>query len=80
MLVKSTTDLAHALGLEMTAEGVEDEAGLAFLKMLGCDWAQGYLMSRALPLDALRHFLKTHADGWVVNTGDVQAGRMNSVI
>jgi len=61
MLVKSTTDLAHALGLEMTAEGVEDEAALALLKMLGCDWAQGYLMSRALPLNALRHFLTSEA-------------------
>lgn len=62
MLVKSTTDLAHALGLEMTAEGVEDEPALALLKMFGCDWAQGYLLSRALPLDALRHFLATQAD------------------
>ena len=79
MLVKSTTDLAHALGLEMTAEGVEDDAALAFLKMLGCDWAQGYLMSRALPLDALRHFLQTHAEGWIVNTDDAQASRINSV-
>jgi EAL domain-containing protein (putative c-di-GMP-specific phosphodiesterase class I)/tetratricopeptide (TPR) repeat protein len=61
MLVKSTSELAHALGLQMTAEGVEDEAGLALLKVLGCDWAQGYLLSRALPLDALRHFLDTHA-------------------
>ncbi|WP_203290652.1 EAL domain-containing protein [Maricaulis parjimensis] len=78
MLVKSTTDLAHALGLEMTAEGVEDEAGLALLKMLGCDWAQGYLMSRALPLDALRHFLASHTEGWVVTSGS-QKGRFNSV-
>ena len=61
-LVKSTADLAHALGLEMTAEGVEDEPALALLKMFGCDWAQGYLLSRALPLDALRHFLATQAD------------------
>lgn len=71
MLVKSTTDLAHALGLEMTAEGVEDEAALALLKMFGCDWAQGYLLSRALPLDALRHFLASEAEALAgTNTDD----------
>ena len=57
MLVKSTADLAHALGLEMTAEGVECEAGLAVLKMFGCDWAQGWALSKALPLPALQTFL-----------------------
>ena len=57
MLVRSTVDLAHNLGLEMTAEGVESENGLALLKLLGCDWAQGYLMSKALPVDALIGFL-----------------------
>lgn len=62
MLVKSTSDLAHALGLEMTAEGVEDEAGLVLLKMLGCDWAQGFLLSRAVPLDALLHFLESQVE------------------
>lgn len=57
MLVKSTADLAHALGLEMTAEGVECEAGLAVLKMFGCDWAQGWALSKALPLPVLQTFL-----------------------
>lgn len=68
MLVKSTADLAHALGLEMTAEGVEDETGLAILKMLGCDWAQGYVLSRALPLEALRCFLSENAHGRSIDT------------
>ncbi|MHA6287684.1 putative bifunctional diguanylate cyclase/phosphodiesterase [Maricaulis sp. CAU 1757] len=57
MLVKSTADLAHNLGLEMTAEGVETDEGLALLKLLGCDWAQGYALSRALPVDELAKFL-----------------------
>lgn len=57
-LVKSTIELAHNLGLEITAEGVETEETLALLKLLGCDWAQGYLMTQALPMDEFRSFLE----------------------
>ncbi|MBN2973421.1 EAL domain-containing protein [Roseomonas aeriglobus] len=50
ILVRSTVDLAHELGLKVVAEGVEDEACLAFLSSINCDMAQGYLISR--PVDA----------------------------
>ena len=50
ILVRSTVDLAHELGLKVVAEGVEDEACLAFLASIQCDMAQGYLISR--PIDA----------------------------
>lgn len=56
-LVKSTIDLAHNLGLEITAEGVETEAALALLKLMGCDWAQGYLFTEALPMAGFKTFL-----------------------
>jgi EAL domain-containing protein (putative c-di-GMP-specific phosphodiesterase class I)/GGDEF domain-containing protein len=62
MLVKSTVDLAHNLGLEMTAEGVESEEGLTLLKLLGCDWVQGYVLSKALPLAELIKFLGDRRD------------------
>lgn len=58
MVVKSTVDLAHNLGLELTAEGVETPEGLALVKLLGCDWAQGFVLSKALPLDELIAFLE----------------------
>jgi len=45
-LVRSTIDLAHALGLRVVAEGVEDEASFDMLVGLNCDLAQGYLISR----------------------------------
>ena len=61
MLVKSTSDLAHGLGLEMTAEGVETVESLALLKLIGCDWAQGYALSKAVPLESLVEFLDTNA-------------------
>lgn len=46
VLVRSTIDLAHQLGLKVVAEGVEDEECLAFLRNVGCDVAQGYLIGR----------------------------------
>lgn len=49
-LLKYTIDMAHALGIETIAEGVECQAELDFLKSLGCDGAQGYLFSK--PLEA----------------------------
>ncbi len=63
LLVKSTIDLAHGLGLEVTAEGVETPAALAALKLVGCDWAQGYLLSRPLNLHAFAAFLESFASG-----------------
>jgi predicted signal transduction protein with EAL and GGDEF domain len=49
VLVRSTIDLARNLGLQVTAEGVEDEAALAALQLFGCDFAQGYFISKAIP-------------------------------
>ena len=51
LIVRSTIELAHNLGLSVTAEGVEDEATLEGLRALGCDVVQGYLLSR--PLEAI---------------------------
>jgi EAL domain-containing protein (putative c-di-GMP-specific phosphodiesterase class I) len=48
-IVSSTVDLAHALGLRVVAEGIEDEATWRRLRDVGCDAAQGYHLSRPLP-------------------------------
>ncbi len=45
VIVRSTIDLAHNLGLKVVAEGVEDQETWNLLKILSCDIAQGYLMS-----------------------------------
>ena len=48
-IVRSVIDLAHNLGFEVVAEGVETEQILAELTTLGCDIAQGYHLARPMP-------------------------------
>ena len=48
-IVQAATTMAHALGIEVTAEGIEDESQLAAIASLGCDFAQGYLISLPQP-------------------------------
>jgi EAL domain-containing protein (putative c-di-GMP-specific phosphodiesterase class I) len=62
LLVRSTIDLAHALDMEVTAEGVDSPAALALLRVMGCDLIQGFLVSRPLPVGDLRTFLDNRAD------------------
>lgn len=57
LLVRSSIDLAHALEMEVTAEGVDNAMALALLKVMGCDLVQGYHIAPALPLSELRAFL-----------------------
>lgn len=50
-LCESIIVMAHKLGIKVIAEGVETEAQRDALKDMGCDYAQGYLFSKPLPLD-----------------------------
>lgn len=56
-VIRSIVDLGHSLGLRVTAEGVEDQDALDYLRTLGCDEAQGYFIARPLPPSDL--------DAWV---------------
>ena len=58
LIVRSTIELAHNLGLSVTAEGVEDEATLEGLRALGCDVIQGYLLSRPLEASELAAWMR----------------------
>jgi diguanylate cyclase (GGDEF)-like protein len=60
-IVRSTIDLAHNLDLEVVAEGVEDEDALNELGRCGCDFAQGYFISR--PCDAAEFWPSVAAFG-----------------
>jgi diguanylate cyclase (GGDEF)-like protein len=62
IIVRSTINLGHDLGLKVVAEGVEDEATLTRLAGLGCDFAQGYHFSKPLAPDAFTHWLGIPAE------------------
>jgi len=51
VIVRSTIDMAHNLGLSVVAEGIETEETYRMLEQLGCDVAQGFLISKPLPVD-----------------------------
>jgi EAL domain-containing protein (putative c-di-GMP-specific phosphodiesterase class I) len=51
IMVRSTIDLAHALGLTVVAEGVEDWDTVKLLADLGCDYAQGFAIGRGLGIN-----------------------------
>ena len=48
IMVRSTINLAHELGLKVVAEGIEDQATLDILRQLGCDYVQGYFISKPI--------------------------------
>ncbi len=56
-IVRSVVAMAHSLGLQVVAEGVETQETLARLADMGCDVAQGYYLSRPLPIEALERWL-----------------------
>ncbi len=60
LIVRSTIDLAHGLGLKVTAEGVEKANAFQLLAAMGCDNIQGYLVAKPMPLTDLMTFF---ADG-----------------
>ena len=58
ILVRSTIDLGHNLGLKVTAEGVEDEESLNILNKYGCDTGQGYFISRPMTVEDIEAFYR----------------------
>jgi EAL domain-containing protein (putative c-di-GMP-specific phosphodiesterase class I) len=71
VIVRSTIELAHNLGLQVVAEGVETAYIWDRLFALGCDAAQGFFMSRPMPVDALnRWFVESSWQVGMVPPGD----------
>lgn len=60
-IVRSIVELAHHLGYRVTAEGVDHPATLAFLREIGCDHAQGWLIAKAMPADTFDAFIEREA-------------------
>jgi diguanylate cyclase (GGDEF)-like protein/PAS domain S-box-containing protein len=64
-IVRTVIDLAHNLGKQVCAEGVEDEETWRALREMGCDLAQGYWISRPVSAEGLMQWLE--ATGWGLN-------------
>jgi diguanylate cyclase (GGDEF)-like protein len=62
VIVRSTVELAHALGVSVVAEGVEDEDTHRVLRDLGCDQIQGFLVARPMTASALLDWLPSHGE------------------
>jgi EAL domain-containing protein (putative c-di-GMP-specific phosphodiesterase class I) len=71
LLVRSTIDLAHALDMKVTAEGVDNKMSLALLQVMGCDTVQGYHVSKPLVIDGLVDFLSEFASTSHENSGSL---------
>ena len=60
LIVRSTIKLAHNLNLKVIAEGVENQDSLDLLEIMGCDYAQGYYISKPIPADDIISW----CEGW----------------
>ena len=77
VIVRSTVELGHSLGLRVVAEGVEDSVTWGLLRALGCDVIQGYHLSRPLPVSSLLPWLQAYRKplGSVVPSNHDRDGR-----
>lgn len=60
-ITRSIIRLSHRLGLQVVAEGVETLEAAQLLTAMGCEWLQGYLFSKALPLDLFMTWFQDRA-------------------
>lgn len=68
IIVRSTIELAHNMGLSVVAEGIEDDFALRWLAQHGCELGQGYFISRPKPTNDFTTWMKKQ-DGYVVKKG-----------
>jgi EAL domain-containing protein (putative c-di-GMP-specific phosphodiesterase class I)/GGDEF domain-containing protein len=76
IIVKAAIDLAHGLGMKVTAEGVEDKETLTILSNLGCNTAQGYFISKPVDETSFEDFMNTSKYGSSVNN-DIGTENLN---
>lgn len=60
IIVKATINLAHNLGLQITAQGVESKEIIFRLKDYGCDMAQGYYLNKPLSVTDFTQWMSTY--------------------
>lgn len=57
-IIKAMTKIAHAMGVETLAEGLETEEQKEFLLDAGCDYGQGFLFRRPVPLETILYIVR----------------------
>ena len=75
VIVRSTVELGHNLGMKVIAEGVENQVAWDKLKALGCDSAQGYYMGRPVGADKFIEWLRQSRWGLAKGQTSVTAAR-----
>ena len=70
-LVKSIIDMAHTLGFQVIAEGVEEASQLIMLMEFGCDIFQGYYFSKPVKADEFMHYAKQHTQQTLIGADAV---------
>jgi len=78
VLIQSAVDLGHNLGLNVVAEGVEDEATLQRLREMGCDLAQGYHIRRPARAEALDDWMLANISSAPTHQGDNRTRQLHS--
>jgi diguanylate cyclase (GGDEF)-like protein/PAS domain S-box-containing protein len=71
--VRSIVDLAHSLGLETVAEGIEQAAQLEHLRTTGCDYGQGYLFAHPAPASEIERLLAGLSGGLALDPSQLPA-------
>jgi len=75
VIVRSTIALAHNLGLQVVAEGIEDPAQLRRLRALGCEYGQGFLFSPPVGAEQLQSLLASWSTAKAAALGDHAGAR-----
>lgn len=68
-LCRAMVFMAHELGMEVVAEGVETDEQRAWLQRIGCDHAQGWLFGRPMAAESLERLVAAGPCAWGLNTG-----------
>lgn len=61
-IIEAITDMAKHLGIQVVAEGVETESQRDILQRMGCDWLQGYLFARPMPVYEFEQYIRDNTD------------------
>ena len=77
LIVRTTIELGHSLGLKVVAEGIETPEVWTALLRLGCDLAQGYYISRPMPAGAVSAWVRSQREQLARNlTAAEEDGRL----